>query len=545
LAAERIEKNIRQFWLTTCGIDTHERSPQHARHDTPWNAFSEDNVLVCTLWNDMIVKVFDPLEQRFRQFVRLGGKMRHWKGPAVRHGEDANSNLKKAAREKLRVVGFEAEPDKAALQRGERKVAYFYLNRAHELQRIFELSGHDMIDRLQLEQKFNATRSGQAVEAIEPGNLFELVASHGEIPRSRGAFADRDADTSSKTNPSNDSPFNERSEQNVDSEASSAKDAEDDGELFDSVTDEKLSTEDYARKCLPILVEHVLKQRDDVLQTLTYLELAERLDRRNKNEDFWARGLGHVLSRVTSMLDELQTDWIEPVPYLTTIVVSGTGTDKGLPAAGIKEKWHQYESLTRSEKQSRVMREYDRILNYGSRWNDILVQLGLTPIIPPPADEVSPREGSGGWGGGESLHHKALKRHVKENPAIVGADGTWFATEEYALRSGDSVDVFFKRENAWIAVEVKSAISDALIADYERGLYQVVKYKAVLEAQAKIDCPGALPTIKVLLLLENRLPRQLLTTAARLGVDVVENIKPFSSSSKLDHEQELVDAQVE
>jgi len=112
LAVKRIEKDVRQFWLTTCGIDTHRRTPKHARHDTPWNAFSEGNVLVRTLWQDMIVEVFDALEQRDRRFVRLGGKMKRWKGPPVRHGREADLNLRRAAAENLRVVGFEADPDK-------------------------------------------------------------------------------------------------------------------------------------------------------------------------------------------------------------------------------------------------------------------------------------------------------------------------------------------------------------------------------------------------------------------------------------------------
>ena len=136
MSSERIEKSPHRFWFNTCQIDTYHRSSQHARHDTPWNAFSPDQVLVCTLWEDQIAKVFDPQEGRTRRFVRIGGKLRAWKGPAVAHGEEADKNLRRAAELRLRVVGYEAEPEPKALARGDRKVGYFYLDRAHELQRV-------------------------------------------------------------------------------------------------------------------------------------------------------------------------------------------------------------------------------------------------------------------------------------------------------------------------------------------------------------------------------------------------------------------------
>jgi len=58
-----------------------------------------------------------------------------------------------------------------------------------------------------------------------------------------------------------------------------------------------------------------------------------------------------------------------------------------------------------------------------------------------------------------------------ENPELFGAERGWFAQEEYALRSGDEIDVMFKSDSLWIGVEVKSRVSDAVEGDYERGLY--------------------------------------------------------------------------
>ncbi|MQA40674.1 hypothetical protein [Rugamonas aquatica] len=123
--------------------------------------------------------------------------------------------------------------------------------------------------------------------------------------------------------------------------------------------------------------------------------------------------------------------------------------------------------------------------------------------------------------------HKALKQFVLDNPDRFGAArdaSVWRATTEYALRSGDQIDVFFKSDRCWIGVEVKSSISDSTPDDYERGIYQVVKYLALLTAQAKIDHPAAPPSVAVVLALESTLPFQLHATARDLGVRVIEGL---------------------
>jgi len=503
LASERIEKSTHNFWLNTCGVDTYRRSAMHARHDTPWNAFSQDNVLVCTLWLDQIVDVFDSEEGRIRRFVKIGGKQKAWKGPAVAHGEEADKNLRKAAAERLRVVGYEAEPDPTALLKGDRKVAHFYMDRAHELKRVFEFSSGEMLERLGVEEAFKKTKRGDKVEEIQPGYLFELIEPKGEFP-GRPTSAE-----------------------------STSESFESDGEDGDpnaDFTEEKLTTDELAFKCIPILIEHVLRQKDDVLEPLTYKQLAERLDRRNKNGEYWARGLGHVLGRVTTLIDGLKTKWAEEIPYLTTIVVESQGQNQGLPGIGIRNKWYGYDKLTRSEKESKVLAEHQRVLAFGSRWNEILTLLGLPAVAPPTLDEPPTDDNRGGWGGGESKEHKALKSFVKSNPHLVGADASWFASDEYALRSGDEIDVFFKSRDLWIGVEVKSSVSDALKRDYERGLYQVVKYTAVLASQAKIDRPHDPPAVRVLLVLECQLPPEYREIAKCLGVTVIENVKPVPPS---------------
>lgn len=60
----------------------------------------------------------------------------------------------------------------------------------------------------------------------------------------------------------------------------------------------------------------------------------------------------------------------------------------------------------------------------------------------------------------------------------------WASFLEYPLPTCDQTDVLFKSPSDCIAVEVKSSVSDGYPFDHERGLYQTVKYAALLKAMA-------------------------------------------------------------
>ena len=107
---------------------------------------------------------------------------------------------------------------------------------------------------------------------------------------------------------------------------------------------------------------------------------------------------------------------------------------------------------------------------------------------------------------------------------MVGALSVDSVHKEYAFPSADTVDVLFKNEVYWIAVEVKSQISDRLISDYERGVYQCVKYRAILEAMKK-DHKYEVPLkTKVVLLLESKLPKKFKPLAKSNNIFIVEGI---------------------
>lgn len=480
-----------EFWLRTCDFDTHRRGTNYARLDTPWNAFTADgSKLVCTLWVDLIVEVHDPELGRVRRFVKMGGRSRRWKGVGMQHGQQARANLDKAVAEKLPIFGFEAEPNLAASERGERSVKHFFLDRAHQLQGRIGLSLYDLEQKLHIEEAFRQRGLAGAEDPNLPSSLFELVDVTAETPGA-GGLANGDV--------------NEEYE-------------------VDLPLEGNLSADEYARKALPILVAHVLQQQDGVMVPITYLRLAELLGRRNKHGEPWARGLGLVLGRVTGLIDSVRSELAEAPPYLTSVVVLSSGTNAGLPDKGVSSVWPGYESLSKQEKAAKLAAEFQRIMAYGSRWIEVIRLIGLPAAAPPEA--FFGRPSKGGWRGGESDAHKALKDYVLRHPELVGASADWEAQVEYPLRSADELDVMFRSPQRWVGVEVKSRVSDGNFTDYERGIYQVVKYRAVLEAQARVEHPKGAPEVHVILVLERSLPKPYRALAEALAVKVLESVDP-------------------
>ena len=91
---------------------------------------------------------------------------------------------------------------------------------------------------------------------------------------------------------------------------------------------------------------------------------------------------------------------------------------------------------------------------------------------------------------------------------------------EEGLYSGDRLDVFFADSNQHVAVEVKGR--SAPLTEIMRGLFQCVKYEAVLEAQARVK--GLQLDCKALLALGGSLPEGLVPLRNTLGVDVYEDL---------------------
>ncbi|HEX4143573.1 MAG TPA: hypothetical protein VHY91_08575 [Pirellulales bacterium] len=131
-------------------------------------------------------------------------------------------------------------------------------------------------------------------------------------------------------------------------------------------------------------------------------------------------------------------------------------------------------------------------------------------------------EASRPFGGGESECHRALKQYIAKNPGAIGLRFVGPGLTEFGLPSGDCLDVSFEDEVLWVAVEVKSAVSDC--TDIARGLFQCVKYTAVMEAVLLIQ--GRKQKAGALLVLEGNLPEPLVRLRDQLGIRVVDGVAP-------------------
>jgi hypothetical protein len=81
--------------------------------------------------------------------------------------------------------------------------------------------------------------------------------------------------------------------------------------------------------------------------------------------------------------------------------------------------------------------------------------------------------------------------------------------------------VLFRDGGDWIAVEVKSAISGTL--DIRRGLFQCVKYQAVIEAYQ--DTQNYPQSARTILVLEGVFPARLDVMRQKLGIEVIDRVR--------------------
>lgn len=117
---------------------------------------------------------------------------------------------------------------------------------------------------------------------------------------------------------------------------------------------------------------------------------------------------------------------------------------------------------------------------------------------------------------GEGGNHKKLRLWVKNNPAevIAGLRGVKPKTE-VPLDSGDRVDVVYYCNGKTVAIEVKSSDSDQ--NDLKRGIYQCVKYQAVLCAQYRAK--NKKRVVSSLLVTQRELDDELIELAKKLNVE--------------------------
>lgn len=276
-----------------------------------------------------------------------------------------------------------------------------------------------------------------------------------------------------------------------------------------------------AREALPLLIRQARSA-----QTIFYSDLAAELKMSNP------RNLNKVLGCIGAALLGLAKQWKTEIPLIQFLVVNKA---TGLPGSGIGEfvqlKNEDFANLSTIQKKLIVNNALAKVFAYPC-WNDVLDEFNLEQAPSDFSNVVKSAIKSvqkAGFGGGEGEAHKTLKEYIACHPERLHL-GAGFdkGKTEVALPSGDYLDVSFQKGDSskkfsWVAAEVKSSISPQ--CDIERGIYQCVKYKAVMDAVAISE--GKSQNTRVVLLLEGKFPDALMPLKNMLGIEVIDGISPL------------------
>ncbi|MFZ3323724.1 MAG: hypothetical protein WA190_15230, partial [Usitatibacter sp.] len=231
-----------------------------------------------------------------------------------------------------------------------------------------------------------------------------------------------------------------------------------------------------------------------------------------------ARNLNFVLGSVGKSLKNLSKHWKNSIPPLQCVVVNKA---TGLPGKGVGWFIGQSKFAKLSKKNQRQLLK-DALYNVYAyrRWNEVLRILRLKPTqsnLEPLVDNAANFHG-----GGESAAHKKLKNYIAKHPTRIGLPSFPIeVTTEYCLPSADRVDVLFEYKTELVAVEVKP--EDAPTQDLVRGVFQCIKYQAVLESDQSIRRQPLL--VRTLLVVGGKLGRDLLELKNALRIDTIEGIR--------------------
>ena len=274
-----------------------------------------------------------------------------------------------------------------------------------------------------------------------------------------------------------------------------------------------------ARRMFPLLVWCAQQGKK-----ITYGQLDTELQRRGWGHHVNVVVYGRPAGTIGNACIEIEREIGEKIPPLNALVVNaksgipGTGCDYYLATYLDKNRSR---SLTNAQRKAMAEETMEEVWRF-QKWEEILNRCGFKPIHSgiPSLHSNSPRKAprKRGWSTEpESPEHQALKKWVAENPQVLGSKIPYRSGKtEWLFASADRVDVMFEHKDGCMAVEVKAA--NANDADLERGIYQCVKYQALLRAELKAE--GKIPNGSSLLITEVQLSSDLQTLANLLGVRV-------------------------
>jgi hypothetical protein len=269
------------------------------------------------------------------------------------------------------------------------------------------------------------------------------------------------------------------------------------------------------RYAFALLLQHI---RDGDEPFVTYGAIARLLERRFRIPHVFPTHVGSVAG---ALMDEIETARKDAPPINALIT-----RPNGIPGSGFAyyfdRLWREqggrhWSKLSRTSK-LHVVEEIRAAVRRYAHWDEIYRKLYRAdpPHRPRPKTfterDGKPAETARRPGTGESVEHRRLKEWAVANPDRLGLARAMKGVTEQPLLSGDRIDVLFSDGENFVAIEVKSMLSSE--DDWQRGVYQCVKYRAVLQAQER-----PVPTsVRAILLTERPLTAELKARASELDV---------------------------
>ena len=279
-----------------------------------------------------------------------------------------------------------------------------------------------------------------------------------------------------------------------------------------------------ARAAVPILVWCAQNRTP-----ITYGRLSKLIVERNLGTFIPPVAYANVCDAVGRATIETGSKLGGAIPPLNALVVNATS---GMPGTGCDyyiENYvapeHQPVKLDTEDRKAVIEELHEQIFDYDG-WDTLLEEYGFEAAEPIPdlakgAVAVPLSFGQGWSGEGESDAHNELKEYVRQHPELVGLPKAAApGNTEYIFPSGDRADVLFRHAQKAVAVEVKSKISND--ADLCRGVFQCVKYRALVRAEQKAAAMA--PTGKAVLVCDGHLPIDIRKLAKRLGIPFRDEI---------------------
>ena len=284
--------------------------------------------------------------------------------------------------------------------------------------------------------------------------------------------------------------------------------------IIDSIIPQPRSRE-IVRQMIPILIRWAKlgltdKTYNDMNHALGYTKFS---------------GIGHQLGNVDRVMRVLGDETDEDIPTLNALCKNSSTR---LPSSGFSYVYKSYDGMTPQEKQIFVAGLNQKAIKY-KHWDWVLDELELKPSVIFTDEELLGISKPIYGGGGEGKEHKAMKEYIAAHPETIGIKGVLAFDTEHVLPSGDRLDVYFElKDGDRVAVEVKPSTSPD--DDISRGIFQCVKYKAVMEAVKAVTYGNY--EIKTLLVCGGLMSGQNKQLAEGLGVSYIENHRPMKKQAK-------------